>query len=466
MSKPRLVSNQEFIRHLLRIRSLKFRFSSIAVHFTFLNQYYPPDAAPTGVMLEAVVNKLLQDGHEVTVLCASGGYAKQTGGAQNQNMESGDGASDSHQPLLHVVRVPALRLGRGSAVGKLLDYASYYFGVSLRLLLCKADVVVALTTPPYLSVLARLITKLRGGEHAHWVMDLYPDVMVAHGMFSESSWQAKFLSRLTRWGFGGKRCRVALSLGPDMSERVRKYLPEGRVSPWIPLWGGDCHGVPDVEKVQKLREHRGWDKGEMVLMYSGNMGLGHLFDEILGVLEGGAMGGGSMIAHDEISESSGPRVVFYGGGKRRGEVAQFVETYPDARVELHDYVDSCDLNIHLASADVHLVSLRPEWDGAMVPSKLQGIFAVGRPVIFIGSKTSSIGQWVLESGGGWVVAPGDCQALIVIIQEAMDTTERKRRGSMAYNFAQQHFQPQRNAGRVAEVLRSVGPICNRSTAYR
>jgi hypothetical protein len=45
------------------------------VHLVFLNQYYPPDAAPTGVMLEGVVEKLVRDGHEVTVLCASGGYA-------------------------------------------------------------------------------------------------------------------------------------------------------------------------------------------------------------------------------------------------------------------------------------------------------------------------------------------------------------------------------------------------------
>jgi len=41
----------------------------------FLNQYYPSDAAPTGVMLEGVVGCLIKDGHEVTVLCASGGYA-------------------------------------------------------------------------------------------------------------------------------------------------------------------------------------------------------------------------------------------------------------------------------------------------------------------------------------------------------------------------------------------------------
>ena len=45
------------------------------MHLVFLNQYYPPDAAPTGVMLKAVAERLVADGHGVTVLCAAGGYA-------------------------------------------------------------------------------------------------------------------------------------------------------------------------------------------------------------------------------------------------------------------------------------------------------------------------------------------------------------------------------------------------------
>ena len=45
------------------------------MHLVFLNQYYPPDVAPTGVMLEAVVEELARQGHAVTVLCAAGGYA-------------------------------------------------------------------------------------------------------------------------------------------------------------------------------------------------------------------------------------------------------------------------------------------------------------------------------------------------------------------------------------------------------
>ena len=157
------------------------------------------------------------------------------------------------------------------------------------------------------------------------------------------------------------------------------------------------------------------------------------------------------------------RFVFFGGGKRRAEVERFLETRaerPSAAVELHDYVDTDQLELHLASADVHLVSLRPEWDGTMVPSKLQGVFAVGRTVIFIGSETSSIGQWVIESGAGWVVKPGDLEGLQQVISEASHKEERDRRGGLARSYGIDYFSGNKNPQGVADEF--ISDPCDRS----
>jgi hypothetical protein len=88
----------------------------------------------------------------------------------------------------------------------------------------------------------------------------------------------------------------------------------------------------------------------------------------------------------------------------------------------------------------------------MVPSKLQGIFAAGRPVIFIGSEASSIGQWVLASGAGWLVSPGDGPGLLAALAEASQPEVRASRGSAARVFAVQHFNEAVNISRVAAVL--------------
>jgi glycosyltransferase involved in cell wall biosynthesis len=427
------------------------------VRLLLINQYFPPDHAPTGLMLEAVVGVLVDRGHEVTVLCAKGGYAGTTGAGG-----AALGAAD--RGAVPVVRIGATRFGRSSFLGKLADYLSFYLGVALVILRRRPrpDRVVVLTTPPYLSVLARLAGKGAGADHAHWVMDLYPDVMVAHGMLAAGGLPHRVLAWLARLGFGGRRCAGVMTLGPDMAARVSAYLPAGRKAEWVPLWNTDPLGDPaapdaaagalispaELAAADDLRSARGWKKDELVVMYSGNMGLGHRFSEILEVVRLHLMAEPGM--RGVAGDLPRIRVVFYGGGKRRREIEEFLRDHPAAPVELHDYVPRDLLAAHLRSADVHLASLESGWEGTMVPSKLQGIFAVGRPVFFVGSETSSIGEWIQESSGGWVVAPGDHQALHRAILEAALPGACISRGRAAGEFARRHFDRQLNSAKVAE----------------
>lgn len=406
------------------------------MHLVFLNQYYPPDAAPTGLMLHAVAERLCEDGHMVTVLCASGGYAATAGSdAKPEIAGGGEREENGKHRTVRVVRIGATRFGRGTFLGKLADYVSFYAGVKWKLMTMqpRPDRVVALTTPPYLSVLARGFSKLRGADHAHWVMDLYPDVMVAHGMISADGLVAGGLRRLARWGMGGERSRMVLTLGPDMEERVAHYLSDDTPRSWVPLWG-----TAAAEEVKPGPPDEAGDRGgRVVLMYSGNMGLGHRFDEFL-----------------QAAESAGDdfQWKFHGEGKRRVEIENFVETHPDAPVTVGGYVPLEDLPRHLASADVHLASLEESWDGTMVPSKLQGIFAVGKPVIFVGSASCSIGRWILESGGGWVVAPNDPGQLRDALDEARDETLRQEKGSKALAYSRRHFDARINSRKIADLL--------------
>lgn len=412
------------------------------MHLVFLNQYYPPDAAPTGVMLEAVVAKLVEQGHEVTVICAKGGYA---GGHQ---------AEGEKQNLLQkgprILRTWATRFGRGTYAGKVVDYLSYYFGAAWHLarMSPKPDRIVALTTPPYLSVLARMMSRLRGADHAHWVMDLYPDVMVAHGMLRAGGFYHRVLRSLARWGFGGARQVGVLTLGPDMLEKI-SCLDEKPIKnvAWVPLWSTAEETGKEDSQTQALAERRrelGWQDDDFIVMYSGNMGLGHRFGEIL-----------NFISHK--ADHKGPsqiRFAFFGDGKRRVEIENCLRDHSEVPLELHGYAPSEILRTHLQSADLHFVSLAPEWTGTMLPSKLQGIFAVGRPVIFLGDPDSSLGRWVEESGGGWVVAPDSDAALAEALAQAREPGACEVRGKAARAFAEEHFDQKTNVARVVEIFSS------------
>ena len=400
------------------------------LHIVFINQYFPPDGAPTGLMLSKVAQQLVEDGHEVTVLCSSGGYTK----AEHSTLLDGNAP--------RVIRIPATSFGRFRTVGKLADYASFYLGVATRLLSLSPapDRVVSLTTPPYLSLLGRVCSRLKGGDHAHWVMDLYPDVMTAHGMLGEGGLPHRLLGALARFGMGGERASSVVVLGPDMEERVGRLLGNGREIDWVPLWQTTVADATEVTEAEAklLRHERGWAADEVVFMYSGNMGLGHRFDDMLDA------------ASRTSAEGPRRRFAFFGEGKRRAEILSRAEE--GASVELHDRVSLGKLAAHLASADVHLASMDAKWDGTMVPSKLQGSFAAGRPVLFIGSEKSSIGRWIQSSGGGWVVPAGDAVAMDEALHSACNAREREQRGNAALDFARKNFDPGINARQVAGIF--------------
>ena len=108
-------------------------FQSLRVHLVLLNQYYPPDEAPTGLMLEAVAAALVEAGHRVTVLCAEGGYAG-TGSTPKSGAPETSVAGEPRGRGVEVIRIGTTKFGRGTFVGKLADYASYYLGVAWKLL--------------------------------------------------------------------------------------------------------------------------------------------------------------------------------------------------------------------------------------------------------------------------------------------------------------------------------------------
>jgi len=406
------------------------------VRILLLNQYYVPDMAPTGQVAHDLAKVLVQRGHQVVVLCSSRSY---DGGGSYPRREQIDG--------VRAVRLSALGFGRRWRVGKMLDYFSYYLLASMNMLFrWKPDLVLAMTTPPYLGLLAKLVCRLRRIPHVHWIMDLYPDVMLADGMLKSEGRVFRWLSALSRVEL--RDSALVLTVAPDMAGRVEKYLvPDvgprsggSRVVHWIPLWGDASLRSFSPEEARNLRRDRGWAECDLVLMYSGNMGLGHRIGDFL---EGARRTAGRQ-------ERGGPRIrwVFAGGGRRWAEVEQFRRDNPGAAIELLDYVPRSLLADHLATADIHLVSMRSDWNGLMAPSKLQGIFAIGKPVIFVGDEDNCVAHWIREARAGWIARDAD-ELVSIVCGTRMNDAEM---GENARAYAEEHFDHIRNPCRIAELL--------------
>lgn len=396
-----------------------------------LNQFYPPDPAPTGQYLHDLGKVLVERGHQVRVLCSRRSYGSTE---TYPERETRDG--------VEIIRLPATGFGRRGFIGKLVDYGTFYGSLFTSLLSRrgKADVILSLTTPPYVGLLGKWAACRHGARHAHWIMDLYPDVMFAHGMARNDGLLFRMLQKLTRYQLRGSQ--FALALGPIMAEKVANYLQHSTLNLQRPLWSNSKLSPWLGGKPNPLRAERGWTENEPVFLYSGNMGLGHRFQEFLEAAK--RLG------------PTGPRWVFAGDGKRRAEVVAFAKSNSSARIEVLGYAPSSQLQAHLCSADVHLASLDPSWQGLMVPSKLQGSFAVGKPVLYVGSRQCETAAWIQQSGGGWTVAENDIDGLIHAVKEASDPNRSRERGLAAWRFSQAHFQMTKNCAQIAELLENNG----------
>jgi hypothetical protein len=127
----------------------------------------------------------------------------------------------------------------------------------------------------------------------------------------------------------------------------------------------------------------------LALLYSGNFGKAHSFEDILDLAE-------ALISEDV-------RFCFSVRGNRQKELFDAIKNRDLPNVSTAPFVEESELLRRLAAADIHLVSLQESWTGAVVPSKFFGSLAAGRPVVFAGSSRSAIAHWIDDHRVGWVL---------------------------------------------------------------
>jgi glycosyltransferase involved in cell wall biosynthesis len=114
------------------------------------------------------------------------------------------------------------------------------------------------------------------------------------------------------------------------------------------------------------------------------------------------------------------RIVLIGGGARRDELKELTRLLETEHVVFMGYQPREVLADSLSSADVHVVGLARGLSGYVVPSRLYGVLAVGRPVIAAAEADSETAKVVDEVGAGVVVPPGRPELLARAIRRAHD----------------------------------------------
>ncbi len=319
------------------------------------------------------------------------------------------------------------RFRQASGLGRILNAAwmlAAWCGVLLTDRRRVPDVLV-IGTDPVLSVLVALIVRplLPKMRIVHWCFDLYPESPVAEGLIRADGWLARTLQRLLRSAY--KSCHLVADLGSCMRDRLEAYGHTCRKVTLVP-WA--LAEPTEVESPDPATRRELFGDSPLGLLYSGNFGRAHSFAEFLKLAR--------------RLRGTGAHVCFGVRGNRVEELRAAVRP-EDSNVSLAGFAPEEALLKRLAAADIHLVSLRPEWTGLVVPSKFFGSLAVGRPVLFAGSRGAAIARWIAEHKVGWVLDTESEEAVAAELAELAASRERLQTLQQHCNAVyQRHFSRQ------------------------
>lgn len=372
-----------------------------ASRFLVLNQFVPPDPAPTARLLGEVAAELQARGHEVVLV---GGRASYHG----------------HKTLF------------GSrALRELASLVRLFFRA---LFTRRVDAIVCLTSPPLLPVVAWLARfRHRGAKLIHWAMDLYPDVAVALGEVREGS----LLHRITAAMMGRvyRSCDLIVALDEDMAGRIALHGAECEVQPpWPPpIDFAALRPSPllSVAPIAFRLPPPALCQRPAVWLYSGNLGRAHEWKTLLDA------------QHQLEKEEIEIDLVFQGGGAEREAAREYAATLGLTRCHWQGYADDADLIHSLLEADVLIATQRPETKGCLWPSKLALALLLDRPIVWIGPGDGAVTA-LLKGSGHFCFVPGESSPLADCLRSLSGDQE----------FSREKTAPQELIVRIEEARRA------------
>ena len=330
-----------------------------------LNQAFYPDVVSTGQHASDLASRLASAGHEVTVVTSRRAY---------------DDAQKQFAPRetwrgIRIIRIGMLGLGKSSRWRRAADFASFFANCVLRtLLLPRADLVIALTSPPLISALGALLVRIKGGKFVFWVMDLNPDEAIAAGWIRADSRSGRLLSAILNFSLQYSDRLIALDR--FMAQRlIAKGVPERKIAV-IPPWSHDESVFPDPTGREAFRREFNLD-GKFVVMYSGNHSPCHPLDTVLAVAQ-------------RLRDRAAIAFCFVGGGSEFRKVRDFAQAHKLQNIHCIPYQPLDRLSASLSAADLHLVVMGDPFVGIVHPCKVYNIRQLGIPFLYIGPEPSHV----------------------------------------------------------------------------
>jgi putative colanic acid biosynthesis glycosyltransferase WcaI len=400
------------------------------VRVLLLNLYYPPDTSATAKMAKTVADALAAK-HDVTVLSGRPSYDP----AERRPWHFYQG---EYCDKVWVVRVGSTDYPRVQMEKRIFNYLSYVFLAVPRALLMPCDLVLAMTDPPFEGIVAAFVAMLKNKPYVYNIRDLYPDMAVG-GTIVKPGLLAGIWESLHRWAL--RRATRVIVLGDDMRNRIlSKGIDPARVvvvrdGAEIPTTPQEASKLDDAV-IQAIR-----GQFKLVLVHAGNLGFYGAWDTLLQ--------GAQQLTNDGVG------LVFVGDGAQRERLQSACAAIPN--VHFLPFFPACKIPSVLAAADAHVITVKRGLEGVVVPSKMYGILAAGKPIVAVAPQECDVVSIGTRKGFSICADPDDPGGFAGRVREILSDPDRLRRmGEAAAAVAPEYERGQELRKLVEEVERSQG----------
>lgn len=376
----------------------------------FLNRSFWPDLEATGQLLTELCVDLSRC-HDVTVVAGPSYHLPPAGAALWQRDAIGS---------VQILRTWGTRFSKERLSARLVNLGSYYLLAAVGALrLPRPDVVIAETDPPLLGLLGSALKARWRCAFVYYCQDIYPDITDVSGALRNPLLLA-LLARANRRAYASADRIVVL--GDDMRRRLlQKGVATEKITV-LPNWV-DCDAIRPLAS-NPFRAQFG---DAFVVMYSGNLGLSQQLETLLD-------------AARQLRDDKRVLFVFIGEGARKAWLQESARRDGLHNVRFFPYQPKERLSESLGAADLHLIPLQAGAAGCLVPSKVYGILAAGRPFVAMMEDGTDVAALAREFRVGFVSPPGNVSRLVEAIHEAVaNPAELAAMGSRARALAEQRF---------------------------
>ncbi len=390
-----------------------------------LNLYYPPDTSATAKMAHAVVDTVSVS-QSVTVICGRPSYdpTERRAWRLYQTEKAGQ---------VRIIRAGSTDFPRHEMKKRMVNYLSYVALAVPRALFHRCDVVLAMTDPPFQGIIGAFVAMLKRKPYAYNIRDLYPDMAVG-GSIVKPGLLTKIWETLHRWAL--RRARRVIVLGEDMRARiVAKGVDASRVV--VIRDGAEIlppdtpPPKPDLEVVRAIRGNFSF-----VLVHAGNLGFYGAWNTLV------------TAARKVANEGVG--LVFVGDGAQRRQVQ--AAAAGALNIRFLDFFPAGKIASVLAAADAHVITVKRGLEGVVVPSKMYGILAAGKPIVAIAPEETDAAAIGRKRGFAVSADPDSPEEAAAAIRELVFDSNKVKRMSEAARVAARDYDRVKELKKFVEVF--------------